>query len=134
MDVRLDCLHITEQQVRQGVLNNIDYLRQVNSGEVWNKRHDAFFNAHLNGHIMLEVSQLINVEISTCIFSFANDKINLMLKMLHDEFGNQALYNFMVLLPEVCIRIFMDVHGMSYGEVTAYIHHQVMHVPVLHWD
>lgn len=120
-EATLNCYHLTEQQVRHGVIDHIVEARQICSGSMWNKRHEMFYNAHASEHMLEEIGQILSMETTTCIYAFEDDKIRLILNMLRAEFGNQAMYNFLVLLPELCLRIFMDVHNMTYDEVVHYI-------------
>lgn len=112
----LDCKHLTLEETRAAVKRNIRYLRKIYSGQKHCERHNAFFKQHKPN---FDKSDL-RYNTSTITFTYEQNKE--MVKMLEREFGDENVsYFFMVLLPELCLKIFMQEHDMRHAEATEYL-------------
>lgn len=113
----LDCKHLTLKEIGKAVKRSLAHISRIQSGEVYSARHSAFCN--WNQHDDFNINNDLRCDTSTIAFS--DEQIRVMLKMLEKEFGDKIHYFLMVLLPELCLKIFMEVHNMSHDDAVHYL-------------
>lgn len=114
-DEVLDCKHLTLEKIRQAVKRNIKYLKRIYSREQYSERHESFLKQH---NLSFDENDL---RYNTSTITFTYEQNREMVKILEKEFGDNVPYFFMVLLPELCLKIFMEEHNMSYEEAVEYL-------------
>lgn len=99
----LGCTHLTKHQLKSAVCNNLDYLMEISDDSRLNWKQDQ--NASLA--------------------AFDREQKLIIAKYIQKKMYNKALYNsqnvFKVLLPELCLKIFMDEHNMTQEEAKNYL-------------
>lgn len=113
----LDCKHLTLKEIQKAFERNLTYIKQIQSGEVHSERHDAFLKQQHQVHF----NKQDDLRCDTSTITFSDKQIWEMLKMLKSEFDNKTQYFLMVLLPELCLKIFMEEHEMSHDEALEYL-------------
>lgn len=112
----LDCKQLTLEEIKKYFEKNICLLMNIMSGEHYCKRHSDFKQKHLQNLDYLTVS------FSMIAFSFeqVHKMANLMSECFDPE-NKKDEYFFKVLIPELCLKIFADVHNMSEEEAADYL-------------
>lgn len=116
VDEILDCKHLSLEEISEATKRNFAYLEKICSGEHHSERHDAFFKKSCP----LNFDER-NLMYNTSTITFSYEQNREMIKMLEKKFGDNVPYFFKVLLPELCLKIFMDVHNMSHDEAVEYL-------------
>lgn len=112
----LDCKHLTLKQIRKAVSRNMTYIKKILTGEIHSERQLTYCKEQQrNKDLIVDLRH----DISTV--TFTDKQIRIMLKMLDRQFEEKAEYYLIVLLPELCLKIFMDVHNMNYEEAVEYL-------------
>lgn len=115
----LDCECLEDKELQEHFLLNLDYIKNIQNGSFESDRHKKFLNYDPSRYFTLQ-----DLCYSPSTFVFNINQKDLMLKMLEDYFdpeGENTDYLFKVLLPELCLKIFMDVHEMNRSEAIDYL-------------
>lgn len=116
----LDCKHLSLTQISKVVRKNLKYLQDIMNGRVFNKRHELFYNKN-NKPFTLTTKDL-TYNTSMVLFTYDQTEYILSeLKKYLDPDDKLTQYFFQVLLPELCLKIFIDTHDMSYDNAVAYL-------------
>nr|XP_023019572.1 uncharacterized protein LOC111508340 [Leptinotarsa decemlineata] len=116
----LDCKGLSLKDVTKCFRSNVGYISDIFHGRVYNERHDRYNN--INTKVFTLTTKDLSYNTSMIVFTFK--QIEHMLSLLGKEFDtkdNKTHYFFQVLLPELCLKIFMDTHGMSREEAVLYL-------------
>lgn len=116
----LGCKHLSIHDIEEAFCENLDYVSDIFHGKRYSERHEIFFEANVRNY-ELTVNDL-RYNTSTIVFSFEQKEH--LLALLKKEFDSEdkwTLYFFQVLLPELCLKIFMDTHAMAYDEAVKYL-------------
>lgn len=113
----LDCKQLTLKEIKQYFEKNICFLMNIMSGEHYCKRHSEFKQKHLQNS-----EYYLTVSFSMIAFSFEqiHEMANLMSECF-DSDNEKDEYFFKVLIPELCLKIFMNTHNMSEEEAVDYL-------------
>ncbi|KAK9869534.1 hypothetical protein WA026_003290 [Henosepilachna vigintioctopunctata] len=113
-DSLLDCKHLSLKKLKWYFENNLDYIKDIKNGVQSSRRHEIY--QHL--------SERNKLTYNTSTIVFSSDQIEYLLSKLEisiDPYGVNTEYIMMVLLPELCLRIFMDVHKITFDEAVEYL-------------
>lgn len=111
----LDCKHLSFEQLKASFKSHKDLLRDIFIGARYNKSHELFET--------MGRQQKANVNAGATFLTLTQEQIDYLLDLLKAEFDpktNRLLYFFQVLLPHLCLLIFMDEHKMSEKEAKLY--------------
>lgn len=115
---KLDCKHLTLEEITQYFKKNTTFLTDIMSGKHFSKRHNEFKQKHLQ-----KCQFHLTASLSMIVFSF--EQIHKMANLMSEQFDpdnqNKDEYFFKVLIPELCLKIFMDTHKMSEEEAVNYL-------------
>ncbi|KAB0795014.1 hypothetical protein PPYR_11853 [Photinus pyralis] len=112
----LDCKHLNDEQLEEELKLNHQYLYDIVHGIRKSERHDKFMNAMYKTGTKTD-----DLTHNTSMITFTFEQKRLLLKYLSKKFGDNTQYFFKVLLPELCTKIFMDTHNMTYSEAVSYL-------------
>lgn len=112
----LDCKHLSDERLEEELKLNHQYLYDIVNGIRKSKRHDKFMNAMYKTGTKTD-----DLTHNTSMITFTFEQKRLLLKYLSKNFGDNTQYFFKVLLPELCTKIFMDTHNMTYSEAVSYL-------------
>lgn len=116
----LDCKDLTLKTISKAVRKNLEYLKNIMYERVYNERHKKFSDK--NKKYCTVSTEDLTYNNSMILFSY--EQIECMLTKLQkylDPEDKLTKYFFQVLLPELCIQIFMEAHNMSYEEALIYL-------------
>lgn len=116
----LDCKHLSLSEISVAVNSNLKYLKDIMDQKVFNKRHELFYDVDRKP-LTLSTKDLTY---NTSMILFTYDQTEYMLTKLKkylDPDDKLTNYFFQVLLPELCLKIFMDCHKMCYKDAINYL-------------
>lgn len=116
----LDCKHLSLRKISKAVKNNLDDLKDIMCGKVFNERHKKFSDRYKK--ILTLTTKDLTYNTSMVLFTY--DQVEYMLTKLKkylDPEDKLTEYFFKVLLPELCLKIFMQAHNMSYDDAVVYL-------------
>lgn len=118
----LDCKHITNEELEMQLERHYQFVYDIFHAISKSERHEKY--KHKKYHSM-SLSQ-DSLTYNTSMITFTYEQKEIMLSYLYKKFDNQEFhtqtdYFFKVLLPELCTKIFMDIHNMSKDEAVAYL-------------
>ncbi|KAJ8918901.1 hypothetical protein NQ315_016803 [Exocentrus adspersus] len=114
----LGCKHLTPDDISKAFNDNLEYASDIFHGRKYSERHEKFYDAK---NYTTTVKDLC-YSTSTIVFSFEQkEQLVSMLKKEFDPSNRGTAYFFQVLLPELCLKIFMDTHGMTKDEAVRYL-------------
>lgn len=121
-DVVLDCKHLTPSELTACYQSNFKYTSDIFHGKRHNERHERFRKMEKVKEAFTERDLRYNVS----MISFTFEQKEHLLDMLHEDFveetmGGNSQYFCKVLLPELCLKIFMDTHRMDNEEAVEYL-------------
>lgn len=111
----LDCKHLSFEQLKASFHSHKDLLWEIFTGTRYHKSHELF---EMMGH-----RHKANVNAGATFLALTQEQIDYLMDQLRAEFdpeNNKLLYFFQVLLPHLCLLIFMDEHEMSEEEANLY--------------
>lgn len=116
----MDCKHLTPQQLTEYFNENKEYLLKIIQGKIYSSRHERFHNYNPAHQLTLK-----DLTYNTSIVVYSQEQIEVLMNLLSDAFddgdGHMTQYFFQVLLPEICVKIFMEEHTMEYIEALRYL-------------
>ncbi|KAK5644958.1 hypothetical protein RI129_006258 [Pyrocoelia pectoralis] len=112
----LDCKHLSDEELRQKLEQNYEYLYNIVHGISKSERHKKFTTAQYKTGTRTD-----DLTYNTSMITFTFEQKQLLLHYLSKNFGDNNQYFFKVLLPELCTKIFMDTHNMTYSEAVSYL-------------
>lgn len=121
-DVVLDCKHLELSKLTICYQSNFKYISDIFHGKRYNERHETFLKMEKVNEAFTERELRYNVS----MISFTFEQKEHLLDMLHEDFvettmGGNSQYFCKVLLPELCLKIFMDTHHMNNEEAVEYL-------------
>jgi hypothetical protein len=118
-DEILDCKHLSPKELDEFFAKNVQILDGIIKGKNYSERHRRF---HRGGRP--DEPGPGDLRCSTSLVVFTYDQKDHLLNLLRDEFDPEdkmTVYFFKVLLPELCLLIFMEVHKMGKRKANAYL-------------
>ena len=113
----LDCKHMTEKEIANAFEKNLNHLRDIRSEKIYCERHERF-KTERNVNALSANSLTYNT--SMIVFKLQQKKA--LAEMIERHFQGECVdYYFKVLLPELCLRIFMDTHALSPSKAIEYL-------------
>ncbi|CAH0553409.1 unnamed protein product [Brassicogethes aeneus] len=115
----LSCKLLTTDKLTDLFYENKSYLQDILNGKQYSERHERFYNYNPTYDLTT-----MDLNYNTSMIVFTYDQIELLTDLLTENFDREeklTSYFFKVLLPEFCIKIFMDVHDMTYEEALMYL-------------
>lgn len=119
-DKLLDCKHLTIEEVTKYFKNNLPLLRDIINGKKYCDRHRRYFDKKNKLDVL--TTRDLTYSISTIVFNF--EQVDHMITLMRNEFDpddHKTSYFFKVLVPELCLKIFMEVYNMNKREATTYL-------------
>ncbi|KAG5877277.1 hypothetical protein JTB14_038313 [Gonioctena quinquepunctata] len=116
----LDCKMLSLSQVTDHFRANVEFLSDIFHNKVPNERHARYYDK--NTKAITLTTRDLSYNTSMIVFTFEQKEH--MVNLLKEEFDpndNMTHYFFQVLLPELCLKIFMDTHEMSYEDALIYL-------------
>ncbi|KAL1490721.1 hypothetical protein ABEB36_013370 [Hypothenemus hampei] len=116
----LDCKNLSLPEITTYFTNNISYLSDIIKGIQDSDRHRLYYNK--NNETKRSSMKDLTINTSTIVFTF--DQLDHILNLMRDEFdpkGTNTQYFFQVLLPELCLKIFMKEHKMTKSRAIKYL-------------
>lgn len=114
----LDCKHLTLEDINEQFKKNLSFLSGILKGHTPSDRHQQY-NDKMN-----RIHKFTNLTFSTSTIVFGFEQLDLIISLLHEEFDplyKKTCYIFKVLLPELCLKIFMDIHNMNKTDAISYL-------------
>lgn len=116
--VILDCKNLSFKKISKAIRKHLGYLEDIMCEKVYNARHLRFYNK--NKKIFTLTTKDLTYNTSMILFTYdQNEYMLTKLKKYLDPEDKLTQYFFQVLLPELCLRIFMDSYKMSREEAVA---------------
>lgn len=119
----LDCKHLTLEDISEQFKTNILFLSNIMKGQTPSDRHRRYYDK--KNHINKFTEKDLTYSTSTIVFTF--EQLDHMITLMQEEFdpeGDRTCYFFKVLLPELCLKIFMDIHDMNKREANGYLNNR----------
>ncbi|KAK5639046.1 hypothetical protein RI129_011538 [Pyrocoelia pectoralis] len=118
----LDCKHITKEELEMQLEKHYQFVHDIFHAISKSERHEKYKDRKYHSMSSSQDSLTYN----TSMITFSYEQKEIMLSYLYKKFDNnefhtQTDYFFKVLLPELCTKIFMDIHNMSKDEAVAYL-------------
>lgn len=116
----LDCKHLSLQIILKYLKKNLKHLQDIMYKRVYNERHERFNNKYKQ----TLTPSTSDLTYNTSMIVFTYDQIEFMIEKLKkylDPEDQLTQYFFQVLLPELCLKIFMQTHNMSFEEAVIYL-------------
>lgn len=113
----LDCKHLTEEEIVNAFEKNLKYLSDICSEKIYCERHERFKSEQSVNDLSINS---LTYNTSMIVFDWRQKKI--LVEMIDNHFQSGCVdYYFKVLMPELCLRIFMDTHRMSRSRAVEYL-------------
>lgn len=122
-EVYLDCKHLTLEDISEQFKKNILDLSNIMKGQTPSDRHRRYYDK--KNHVNKFTEKDLTYSTSTIVFTF--EQLDHMITLMQEEFdpeGDRTCYFFKVLLPELCLKIFMDIHHMNKREANGYLNNR----------
>lgn len=113
----LDCKHLSSQDLLNAFNTNLKYITDIVSS---NRQQDH--NRHSLVHKLKLMKYPKNLARSTSMTTFDYKQKQQLLKLLQEQFCESTPSFLTQLLSEMCLKIFMDVHNMSFKNAVEYLH------------
>ncbi|KAF5287761.1 hypothetical protein FQA39_LY15697 [Lamprigera yunnana] len=110
----LNCKHLTSRDLKETLKQNYKFLYDIYHGISYCRRHQLFYENGSTSHLSNNVSMI----------AFTYPQLKVFLNFFDNKFDNsldKISYYFQVLLPEVCMKVFMDTHRMTHQEALEYL-------------
>ncbi|KAF5300178.1 hypothetical protein FQA39_LY11212 [Lamprigera yunnana] len=110
----LNCKHLTISDLKKALKQNDKFLYDIYYGISYCERHELFYKNCVASRLSSNVSMI----------AFTYPQLKVFLNFFDKKFDNslgKISYYFQVLLPELCIKVFMDTHKMTYEEAFEYL-------------
>ncbi|GJQ74404.1 hypothetical protein Trydic_g21275 [Trypoxylus dichotomus] len=110
----LNCKSMTIEKLIAAYRNNKQYLEGIIDGTIPSERHEKFKSVVSREELTFNTSMIV----------FSNEQKQILASKLCERFGvgsSCSNYYFKVLLPELCLKIFMDEHSMSREQAIEYL-------------
>ncbi|CAH1114138.1 unnamed protein product [Psylliodes chrysocephalus] len=118
----LHCKDLTNEQLLKSFKKNRKYLNSIISGKIKNERHDKYFDKN---RVITNSFSDLTYNTSTIVFTFEqNEYLIDLLQEAFDPEDKKTQYFFQVLLPELCLKIFMEKHKMNYDVAVKHLDKQ----------
>ncbi|KAF2905099.1 hypothetical protein ILUMI_01083 [Ignelater luminosus] len=120
--VTLNCKHLTNEEIRKAFEQNKGYIYNIFNGSTYSERHERFQKENPKDQFTTK-----DLKYNTSMLVFTYEQKEELLSYLYKYFdsdsglGSNNQYFFKVLLPELCLKIFMDVYNMNYDEANEYL-------------
>ncbi|CAG9760599.1 unnamed protein product [Ceutorhynchus assimilis] len=109
----LDCKHVSLEEINEQFIENKTTLLNIKNGTQYSEKHQHFHKTNSN---------MPPYNPSNLVFSYP--QINCMANLIREEFDPEERhlrYTFGVLIPELCLLIFMHTHKMNKEETVKYL-------------
>ncbi|KAH1022328.1 hypothetical protein HUJ04_011749 [Dendroctonus ponderosae] len=113
----LDCKSLTLDELTEQFNLNVSFLAGISGGKTYSDRHQRYHNSNQWQHKFTLRDLTYNT--STIVFSF--EQVDHLATLIDGGFPDQSKYVFQVLLPELCLKIFMNQHDMSKLQAKKYL-------------
>ncbi|XP_030752485.1 uncharacterized protein LOC115879686 [Sitophilus oryzae] len=116
----LDCKHLSLEEITEKFDENVTYLESILTGKLFSERHKIFHKKKVGTNILSKKDLTYNT--STIVFT--HEQVDHIVALMEEKFDHdhtKSAYFFKVLLPEFCLKLFMDVHEMSRRQATNYL-------------
>lgn len=117
----LDCKHLPLTAITNYFNDDLPFLRDIINGKQFSDRHKRYLNKNLNKNNYLTANDL-TYNTSTIVFTF--EQLDHIISLMHTEFDpeeKETAYFFKVLIPELCLKIFMKTHNMNKRKAIKYL-------------
>ena len=119
----LDCKHVSLEELSKSFWKHLKTLRTIMKGDKFSQRHHSFFKRDAG-----DVGQDLTCSTSCAVFSYEQKEHLLRLIEAELDPDDKFLgYIFKVLLPELCLLIFMDEHRMTKSDAEEYLDQRPLH-------
>lgn len=116
----LDCKDLSEEKLLKSIRTNLKYLSDIINEQVFNERHRKYYAKHKT-NLTCGINSL-KYNSSTIVFTYGQIEFMLIkLRKYLDPEDKLTEYFLQVLLPELCLKIFMATHKMSYEQAVVYL-------------
>lgn len=113
-----DCKHMSDEAITEAFEKNLSYMEEICNGTRYSKRHELFHRQKSVSTSFIEKNLIYN----TSMITFTQEQKKILLKMMIKTFTQLHMdYFFKVLLPELCLKIFIDEHNMTNEEAVNYL-------------
>lgn len=116
----LDCKHLSLKHISKFVRKNLAFLKDIMCGRVFNERHERFSDKYKKPLTLSTKDLTYNTSMILFTYEQTEYMISKLQKYLDPE-DKLTHYFFQVLLPELCLRIFMEEHNMNYEQAVMYL-------------
>lgn len=115
----LDCKHMSDEDLIRAFKRNFQYAHDIFYGIQPSERHDRYHSKRVFTNTFSEKDLTYN----TVTITFTYPQKKLLINLLKEKFSDRdySEYFFKVLLPELCLKIFMDEHKMDKQQALAYL-------------
>ncbi|KAK9884826.1 hypothetical protein WA026_009053 [Henosepilachna vigintioctopunctata] len=110
----LDCKSLSIEELSNCFYENLNYIRNILEGNVYSERHKKFIDGDPTFDFTYSISTVIYTEEQ-------QDHLLMLLEKNFDPEAENTQYFFKVLLPELCLKIFMDLHNKTFEEAVKYL-------------
>lgn len=116
----LDCKHLSLDELTSAFNTYVSLLSDIIGEKIGHSRHQKYFNRSLKVLTMSPNDLTYNT--STIAFSYEQlEHLMSLLKQQFDPDDMKTKYFFQVLLPELCLRIFMKTYAMDLEQAVEYL-------------
>lgn len=113
-----DCKHMSDEDITEAFEKNLSFMKDIFNGTRYSKRHELFHRKTSVSTSFIEKNLIYN----TSMITFTQEQKKILLKMMIKTFTQQHMdYFFQVLLPELCLKIFIDEHNMTNEDAVKYL-------------
>lgn len=115
----IDCTHMTNQELKEAFDRNLPYLLDIYNGTRYSSRHEQYFSEQLT-----DIFSTNSLMCSSSLSIFNGEQKLYLAKKIAKNFKDlesNTQYYFKVLLPDICLKIFMDEHNMTQEEAINYL-------------
>lgn len=110
----LSCEHLSQFELDKYVIKYLDYLKDISKGVEYSQRHETYNKHNSKSKLTFSFSMIVYKESQ---LEYLTERIEELL----DPEGKRTEYLFMVILPELCLKIFMNEFEMSKTEAVDYL-------------
>lgn len=124
-----NCKHLTQKNLERMFQKNVEFLDNIFHGKVYNERHELFQQGSLLNNF---TDNDLRVNETTSVFT--DEQLIYIVSLFRNRYDNGNIYKysdyyFKVLLPEFCLKTFMDYHYQFKKKETAMEYLKSLPVP-----
>lgn len=114
----LNCKHLSLPEIVNAFNTNLRYVTNIFNEKYQHNSHTLFDNIK-SRECIIDTSE--SFALATSMTAFNYEQKRQLLKLLREIFCDSTPVNLTSLLSEVCLKIFMDVHSLSFKQATEYL-------------